>query len=193
MFPEPLAIYDIAWATFDVFVVGPATTHPRSREEALLRRQITVRNEPELAPLGGFESAAPQLAGRAVGAHNQLAFLRALRLTAGGGFSLAGFASILALGVSRTSRLRRIKRRGRACGGGCLSSLGGFRGTKRRADVWLRFDYRDHFNLRKRSVTGAAVDKACFGRHQRGLVERSSAIDCQRSPGRVRRRMGNEV
>ncbi|QLL64420.1 MATE family efflux transporter [Sinorhizobium mexicanum] len=46
--------------------------------------------------LGGFESAAQQLAGRAVGARDQPAFLRALRLTAGWGFSLAGFASVLA-------------------------------------------------------------------------------------------------
>ncbi len=131
---QPWAIYDIAWTAFDVLVVGPATTHPRS-PEALRRRKITVPSEPELAPLGGFESAAQQLAGRAVGAHNQPAFLRALRLTAGGAFSLAGFASVLALGVRRTTRRRRNKCRGRACGGGCLSSLGGFRGTERRAGL----------------------------------------------------------
>lgn len=77
------SIYDIAWTVFDVSVAGPATD-PRSPEAALRRRQNTGPSEPELAPLGGFESAAPQLVGRAVGTHNQPAFLRALRLTAGG-------------------------------------------------------------------------------------------------------------
>lgn len=32
-------------------------THPRAPEEALRRREITAPSEPELAPLGGFESA----------------------------------------------------------------------------------------------------------------------------------------
>lgn len=81
------SIYDIAWTAFDVLVAGPATD-PRSPEVALRRRQITGPSERELAPLGGFESAAPQFVGRAVGTHNQPAFLRALRLTAGGGSPL---------------------------------------------------------------------------------------------------------
>ncbi|RWX58441.1 hypothetical protein EOA24_39135 [Mesorhizobium sp. M2A.F.Ca.ET.039.01.1.1] len=83
------AIYDIAWTAFDVLVVGPATD-PRSPEVALRRRQIRGPGEPELAPLGGLESAAPQLVRRAAGTHNQPAFLRALRLTAGGHSSLRG-------------------------------------------------------------------------------------------------------
>jgi multidrug resistance protein, MATE family len=45
--------------------------------------------------LDGFATAAEQLAGRAVGARYQPAFLRAVRLTAGWGFALAGFASVL--------------------------------------------------------------------------------------------------
>lgn len=77
------AIYDIAWAAFHVLVVWPATD-PRSPEVAPRRRQITGPSEPELALLGGLESAAPQLVGRAVGTHNQPAFLDALRLTARG-------------------------------------------------------------------------------------------------------------
>ncbi|MER8516385.1 MATE family efflux transporter [Mesorhizobium sp. M1060] len=45
--------------------------------------------------LGGFETAAQQLAGRAIGAHDQPAFSRAVRLTLGWGFALAGVASLL--------------------------------------------------------------------------------------------------
>ncbi|ESX17400.1 XRE family transcriptional regulator [Mesorhizobium sp. LSHC440B00] len=45
--------------------------------------------------LDGFAAAAEQLAGRAVGARYQPAFLRAVSLTAGWGFALAGLASVL--------------------------------------------------------------------------------------------------
>ncbi|MGY8669132.1 MATE family efflux transporter [Bradyrhizobium sp. UFLA05-109] len=45
--------------------------------------------------LDGFAAAAQQLAGRAIGARDQSAFLRAVRLTAGWGFAVAGFASVL--------------------------------------------------------------------------------------------------
>ncbi|MER8511132.1 MATE family efflux transporter [Mesorhizobium sp. M0894] len=43
--------------------------------------------------LDGLSAAAEQLTGRAVGAHCQQAFSRAVRLTAAWGFALAGFAS----------------------------------------------------------------------------------------------------
>ncbi|MCK1501730.1 MATE family efflux transporter [Bradyrhizobium sp. 188] len=45
--------------------------------------------------LDGFAAAAQQLAGRAVGARDQQAFLRTVQLTAGWGFALAGLASVL--------------------------------------------------------------------------------------------------
>ncbi|WP_031209268.1 MATE family efflux transporter [Mesorhizobium sp. L2C085B000] len=45
--------------------------------------------------LGGFATAAQQLVGRATGARDQPAFLRAVRLTASWGFALAGLASAL--------------------------------------------------------------------------------------------------
>lgn len=45
--------------------------------------------------LDGLGMVAQQLTGRAVGARDQPAFLRAVRLTAGWGFALAGFASVL--------------------------------------------------------------------------------------------------
>ncbi|MET4022089.1 MATE family efflux transporter [Bradyrhizobium sp. S3.2.12] len=45
--------------------------------------------------LDGFAAAAQQLAGRAVGAGDQQAFLRTVQLTAGWGFALAGLASVL--------------------------------------------------------------------------------------------------
>lgn len=45
--------------------------------------------------LAGFSAAAEQLAGRAIGARDQPAFLRAVRLTAGWAFAFAGFASVL--------------------------------------------------------------------------------------------------
>lgn len=45
--------------------------------------------------LDGFGAAAQQLAGQALGAHDQPAFLRAVKLTTGWGFVLAGFASVL--------------------------------------------------------------------------------------------------
>ncbi|RWI34108.1 MAG: MATE family efflux transporter [Mesorhizobium sp.] len=47
--------------------------------------------------LEGFGAAAEQLAGRAVGAGYQPAFSRAIRLTAGWGFVLAGLASVVIL------------------------------------------------------------------------------------------------
>lgn len=47
--------------------------------------------------LDGLAVAAQQLTGRAVGARDQSAFLRAVRLTAGWGFALAGFGSVLVL------------------------------------------------------------------------------------------------
>ncbi|TIP77107.1 MAG: MATE family efflux transporter, partial [Mesorhizobium sp.] len=43
-----------------------------------------------------------QLAGRAVGAGDQLAFLRTVRLTAGWGFAFAGFASLLVFAFGET-------------------------------------------------------------------------------------------
>lgn len=43
----------------------------------------------------GFAAAAQQLAGRSIAARDQSAFLRAVRLNAGWGFGLAGFASVL--------------------------------------------------------------------------------------------------
>ncbi|MER9401793.1 MATE family efflux transporter [Mesorhizobium sp. M0615] len=45
--------------------------------------------------LDGFATAAQQLAGRAIGTRDQTAFLRAVTLTVGWGFALAGFASFL--------------------------------------------------------------------------------------------------
>ncbi|WP_292591311.1 MATE family efflux transporter [Mesorhizobium sp.] len=45
--------------------------------------------------LNGFATAAQQLAGRAVGAGDRPAFLRAVRLTAGWGFAIAGVVSVL--------------------------------------------------------------------------------------------------
>ncbi|UVK35772.1 MATE family efflux transporter (plasmid) [Mesorhizobium sp. AR10] len=45
--------------------------------------------------LSGFATAAQQFAGRAIGAGDRPAFLRAVRLTAGWGFALAGFMSVL--------------------------------------------------------------------------------------------------
>lgn len=45
--------------------------------------------------LDGFAAAAEQLAGRAVGARYRPAFSRAVRLTAGWGFALAGLASLV--------------------------------------------------------------------------------------------------
>lgn len=47
--------------------------------------------------LSGFATAAQQLVGRAMGAGDKAAFLRAVRLTAGWGFAVAGFASVLVL------------------------------------------------------------------------------------------------
>ncbi|RWI86449.1 MAG: MATE family efflux transporter [Mesorhizobium sp.] len=47
--------------------------------------------------LEGFAAAAQQLAGRALGARDLRAFLRTVKLTAGWGFALAGFPSILVL------------------------------------------------------------------------------------------------
>ncbi|RUV01927.1 MAG: MATE family efflux transporter [Mesorhizobium sp.] len=52
--------------------------------------------------LDGFAAAAQQLAGRAVGAGDQLAFLRTVRLTAGWGFAFAGFASLLVFAFGET-------------------------------------------------------------------------------------------
>lgn len=46
--------------------------------------------------LGGISSAAQQLVGRAIGARDKAALLRTVRLTAGWGFAIARFASILA-------------------------------------------------------------------------------------------------
>ncbi|WP_287321586.1 MATE family efflux transporter [Mesorhizobium sp.] len=45
--------------------------------------------------LEGFAAAAQQLAGRALGARDQRAFLRTVKLTAGWGVALAGLASVL--------------------------------------------------------------------------------------------------
>lgn len=45
--------------------------------------------------LEGFAAAAQQLAGRATGNGDQVAFLRTIRLTAGWGFALAGFPSVV--------------------------------------------------------------------------------------------------
>ncbi|RWA60771.1 MAG: MATE family efflux transporter [Mesorhizobium sp.] len=47
--------------------------------------------------LEGFAAAAQQLAGRALGARDQRAFLRTVKLTAGWGFALAGLSSVLVL------------------------------------------------------------------------------------------------
>lgn len=44
---------------------------------------------------GGLATAAQQLVGRAIGAGDKTAFLRAVKLTAGWGFAVAGFASVL--------------------------------------------------------------------------------------------------
>ncbi|RWP83894.1 MAG: MATE family efflux transporter [Mesorhizobium sp.] len=45
--------------------------------------------------LSGFAAAAQQLAGRALGAHDQRAFLRTVKLTAVWGFAVAGLPSVL--------------------------------------------------------------------------------------------------
>ncbi|WP_312038585.1 MATE family efflux transporter [Rhizobium binae] len=46
--------------------------------------------------LGGFATAAQHLAGRAIGARDKTAFLRAVRLTTGWGFAVAAIASLVA-------------------------------------------------------------------------------------------------
>ncbi|MCK1506882.1 MATE family efflux transporter [Bradyrhizobium sp. 18] len=45
--------------------------------------------------IGGFATAAQQLVGRAIGAGDKTAFLRAVRVTIGWAFAVAGFASVL--------------------------------------------------------------------------------------------------
>ncbi|MGR9272717.1 MATE family efflux transporter [Rhizobium anhuiense] len=49
--------------------------------------------------LGGFATAAQHLAGRAVGARDKTAFLRAVRLTAGWGFAVAAITSLVAFAI----------------------------------------------------------------------------------------------
>ncbi|MBW5439310.1 MATE family efflux transporter [Bradyrhizobium canariense] len=51
--------------------------------------------------LGGFAIAAQQLVGRAIGARDKMAFLRAVRLTAGWAFAVAGFGSVLVLAFGK--------------------------------------------------------------------------------------------